>query len=311
MQQPLVSVVIPTFARPRALRECLDALAHQTMPKTDFEVVVVDDGSPGSLADVVAEAAPRLAARLVRQENAGPAAARNRGVREALGPLVAFTDDDCRPSPCWLERLVAAERERPGTLVGGSTVNGLPNDLFAATSQLIVDMVYEHFNADPEHAYFLTSNNIVCSRARLLTIGGFDERFRLAAEDRDFCDRWRAAGFGIAWRPDATIEHRHAQTLGTFVGLHYRYGRGAHMYKVKRSVRGTGTMQEDIGFHATLPRRLWGRLGRELAYGRAVPIGSALVLWQVANAVGFAVQAWVGRGEKAGPSPELPHTADD
>lgn len=289
---PLVSVVIPTFGRPRRLRECLDALARQTMSKLQFEVVIVDDGSPEPLDHIVAEFPALLRVRLVRQENAGPAAARNRGAREATALLVAFSDDDCQPRPDWLERLVAGEREHPGALVGGSIVNGLSDDMFATTSQFIVDLVYEHFNSDPENAYFFASNNILCRRDRLLELGGFDTAYRRAgAEDRDFCDRWRAAGLRLVWRPDAVVEHRHAQSLQKFIDLHYRYGRGAHLYQAKRRARGTGTMREDLGFHRTLPGRIWRRLGRPPGYWRSVQIGAALLLWQAVNAIGFFAQS--------------------
>lgn len=296
MLEPLVSVVIPTFARPGQLRECLDALTRQEMPTDTFEVVVVDDGGPEPLDTVVAEFASQLRVRLVRQDNAGPSAARNRGAREAAAPLVAFTDDDCRPRPEWLGRLVAGERERPGALVGGSTVNGLPDDVFATTSQLIIDLVYEHFNGDPDNAYFFASNNMLCRRDRFLELGGFDTAYSWAgAEDRDFCDRWRAAGLRLACRADAVIEHRHAQSLRKFCDVHYRYGRGAYMYQAKRRARGTGTMREDLGFHRSLPGMIWRRLGRPPGYWRSVQVGAAILLWQVVNAYGFLTQARVDR----------------
>ena len=292
MRDLIVSVVIPTYARPQQLRCCLDALTRQTMAKHDFELVVVDDGSPEPLDEIVASFVSTLSIRLVRQKNAGPAMARNRGIREAAAALVAFTDDDCRPQPEWLERLVAGERAYPGALIGGSTVNGLVDDIFATTSQLIVDLVYEHFNADPDNGYFFASNNMLCCRHRLLQLSGFDTTFlRAGAEDRELCDRWRAAGFRLVWRPDAVIEHRHAQTLGTFVDLHMRYGRGAQLYQAKSRARGTGTMREDLGFHFTLPGRVWRRLGRPPGYGRSMQIAMALVLWQVANAVGFFAES--------------------
>ncbi len=162
--EPHVSVVIPTCGRPGQLRECLESLACQTMTTAAFEVVVVDDGSPEPLDELVAEFASRLQVRLLRQANTGPAAARNHGARAARAPRVAFTDDDCRPRPEWLETLLAVERGQPGTLVGGGIVNGLPDDVFATTSQLVVDLVYEHFNADPDNAYFFASNNMLCDR---------------------------------------------------------------------------------------------------------------------------------------------------
>jgi len=292
MAQPVVSVVIPTYRRLRQLRECLTALAAQTLPRDAFEVVVVDDGSPEGLGALADDFAARMQVRVIRQENAGPSAARNNGVRHAAGELVALTDDDCVPAPTWLETLVAGERARPGSLVGGSTRNGLEDCLFSETSQWIIDMVYDHFNRDHEDAYFFTSNNMLCSRQRYAEIGGFDESFtRAGAEDRDFCDRWRAAGWPLIWRPQATIEHRHPQTLARFLGLHYRYGRGAYLYHGRRRTRATGTMQDDLGFHAGLPMRIWNGMGRYSGVFKRAKLAGALALWQMANVAGFCAQA--------------------
>jgi glycosyltransferase involved in cell wall biosynthesis len=287
-----VSVVIPTFGRPRQLRHCLDAIARQTIATRHFEVVIVDDGSPERHDDLLLEYASRLRLRLVRQANAGPAVARNRGAMEAVAPLLAFTDDDCRPCPEWLERLLAARANHPGALVGGQVVNGLPDDVFATASQLILDMVYEHFNTVPTDAYFFASNNVLCGRDEMVALGGFDTSFRWAgAEDRDFCDRWRATKQRLVWQPDAVVEHFHAQSLLTFAELHYRYGRGAHLYHAKRQIRGSGTMRADLGFHRSLPRRVLERVGRPLGPWRSVQICGALALWEVVNAVGFFMQA--------------------
>lgn len=300
MNEPLVSVVIPTYARPERLRDCLAALARQTMPADTFEIVVVDDGSPHTVAPLADTALNGPAIRIIRQQNAGPAAARNRGVQEARGQLIALTDDDCLPTPTWLESLVATHRQCPDALVGGITFNGLVDDLFATTSQMIIDLVYEHFNHDGDAAYFLTSNNMLCSRDAYSELGGFDTSFsRAGAEDRDFCDRWRASGRPLRLVSAATIEHRHAQNLKQFLGLHYRYGRGAYVYQAKRRLRGSGTMQEDMSFHRGLIWVLPQHLRRHRGLGRKVQIASAIALWQVANAAGFfreaAAQRFAGR----------------
>ncbi len=286
----VASVVVPTYDRPRRLRECLESLARQTLA-APWEVLVIDDGTPDAQAVAAAVGTGRPGWRVIRQDNAGPAAARNRGVREARGEFIAFTDDDCLPEPAWLETLVQAARARPDALVGGTTVNGLEDELFASTSQLIVDMVYEHFNSDPDDAYFLTSNNMLCQRERFQAMGGFDAAFpRAGAEDREFCDRWRMAGWPIVWRPEARIEHRHSQTLRQFVGLHLRYGRGAKIYHAMRHQRGSGTMQKDLGFHRSLLRRVAARLADQGGICRRAQVVAALVIWQVANAAGFATE---------------------
>jgi GT2 family glycosyltransferase len=299
MTEVAVSVVVPTYRRPRQLRACIEALAAQDLQEP-WEVVVVDDGSPEPPDPGVESLMAARGWRLIRQANAGPSAARNRGVREARGEFIAFTDDDCLPEPALLETLLRAARDRPNALVGGTTVNGLTGDFFASTSQLIVDLVYEHFNADPDDGYFLASNNVLCSRERFLELGGFDESFpRAGAEDRDFCDRWRMRGWPIVWRPEARVEHRHGQSFRQFVDLYVRYGRGAYRYQAIRKKRGSGTMREDLGFHRTLPRRVWRRLKHPGREGTGIATIAALGVWQVANAAGFLLEAVMPGGKRA------------
>jgi glycosyltransferase involved in cell wall biosynthesis len=287
MISPFASVIIPTRNRPKAVESCLDALAAQTLPPGSFEVIVVDDGSEPPLSLDPLRWVAKFDLKLLHQPNTGPAGARNRGVAEARGEFLAFTDDDCLPTPTWLEKLVAALCENPEALVGGSTFNGLKDDLFAEASQMILEMVYEHFNRDPANAYFFASNNIAVRRDRYLTSGGFDADFDSpAAEDREFCDRWRMQKRLLFWEPTTRIEHRHAQSLSGFLRLHWRYGQGAFLYQAKRKERASGTMAEDLKFHRELPRAVWAAVSR-YPLGRRLKLLSALMVWQMANALGF------------------------
>src|SRR5207245_4042527 len=186
-----VSVVVPTFNRPAALASCLDALARQDYPADRYEMIVVDDGSAPTEAAAIAETATRHRVRLVRQENRGPAAARNAGVREAHGAYIAFTDDDCMPAPGWLAALAAAAA--PDRALGGRTLNAVAGNAWAEATQLLIDYLHEYY-ADREDAFF-TSNNLMMPRDRLLAIGGFDDTIPHAgAEDREVCARWRDRG---------------------------------------------------------------------------------------------------------------------
>lgn len=256
------------------------------MKPESFEVIVVDDGSDPPLALDPSRWAAKFDLKIIRQQNTGPAGARNRGVAEARGEFLAFTDDDCLPTPTWLEKLVAALREHPEALVGGSTFNGLKNDLFPEASQLIVEMVYEHFNRDPANAYFFASNNMACRKSEFLAVGGFDPSFCIASEDREFCDRWRMGGRRLVWLRDSLIEHRHAQNLFGFARLHFRYGQGAFEYQRLRKCRGSGSMGEDIGFHGALPTLIRKYLDSAL-FGAGLAVLGALALWQTVNAMGF------------------------
>src|SRR5262249_32228346 len=84
------------------INKCLDALLPQAEAKR-AEILVVDDGSTDSTADVVSH---YPGVRLLKQANAGPAAARNRGALKAEGATLLFIDDDCIPEPDWLNTML-------------------------------------------------------------------------------------------------------------------------------------------------------------------------------------------------------------
>jgi len=105
--RPDFSVIVPTYNRPRELADCVASLARQEYPRDQFEVIVVDDGSAVSPAAVIAPFRNCLNVEVHRVTNGGPGAARNRGAHLARGRILAFTDDDCRPSPNWLKMLAA------------------------------------------------------------------------------------------------------------------------------------------------------------------------------------------------------------
>ncbi|MEB3326287.1 MAG: glycosyltransferase family 2 protein, partial [Synechococcus sp.] len=212
----------------------------------------------------------------------------------ASGEFIAFTDDDCRPMPQWLEIMVSVLQNSPAALVGGSTVNELHDDLFAEISQLIVDLVYAHFNRQPLRAFFFASNNMGVRRNDYLDSGGFDVNFRVASEDREFCDRWRIQGRPLIWQKEAFVHHGHSQNLCEFAKLHFRYGQGAWHYQNKRRQRGSGTMREDLAFHRSLPTAVLRKTAR-YKVGVRGKIMAILLLWQAANAAGF-FYAWLKDG---------------
>lgn len=287
MSHLIASVVIPTRNRPEAVQHCLDALAAQDFPAGDFEVIVVDDGSSTPLEVAPTRWAAQFPLFVIHQTNTGPAGARNRGASEARGEFLAFTDDDCLPTPTWLANLVGALRQNHEALIGGSTFNGLKDDLFAEASQLILELVYEHFNSDPAGAYFFASNNIALRRELYRESGGFDADFPSpAAEDREFCDRWRMQQRPLLWERSALLEHRHHQSMRQFSKLHFRYGKGAFMYQAKRRERSSGTMKEDMGFHRSLLRAAARKMSGRPFSTRA-RLWMNLLLWQAANAAGF------------------------
>jgi GT2 family glycosyltransferase len=245
-----IAIVVPSYARPERLEACLDALAAQE--GGPYPTVVVDDGSPEPLAPVCA---PYPFVTCMRQDNAGPAAARNAGARAATDAVfLCFTDDDCRPQTAWARGLFAAWNGEPSRLVGGRVENALPTNVYAATSQSLCDYLYAYFGAAAGQAPFFTSNNIGCSAAGFAAIGGFDESFPLAAaEDRDFGLRWRDRLGPLVYAPDAVVDHAHPLTFARFWRQHANYGRGArHLHRVLAARAASAPRREKICFYTGL-----------------------------------------------------------
>jgi GT2 family glycosyltransferase len=274
--RPRASVVLPTRDRPGSLARCLAALERQRS-SAEHEVVVVDDGSSDAAA--VAEAVAQFPrARLIRLEGAGPAAARNRGARSALGELILFTDDDCEPAPDWLARLTAALRAGAHA-ASGRTVNGLHGRPLSEASQTIANYLMEASTRSGAGPPFAASNNLACT-AEVFAAIPFDERFPGAGgEDREWCARLAAGGFALVVEPAAIVVHRHELDARGFWHQHASYGRGA--FRFRRTAHG-GRWSESPRFYA-------GLLGR--AFQRGPAVGAAVLLAQTATVTGFVREA--------------------
>jgi GT2 family glycosyltransferase len=271
------SIVVPTYNRTRQLTSCLESIARLEYPREKFEVIVVNDGGhediPARCGDV-----PIV---VVSQRNRGPAASRNTGVRHARGRFVAFIDDDCTVQHDWLERLGIATQRNPEAVIGGRTVNQLTRNVYAATSQSIIDYVYSYYDDSPGRPRFFASKNLTVRRDLFHEIGGFDETFR-TAEDREFCRRWIASGRNLIYDEAVTVVHAHDLSLASLHAQHFAYGRGALPYWKKAT-------QNDVRFHVE-PLSFYGGMFAAPFRSRlpGAPLIAALtVSAQLANAAGF------------------------
>jgi GT2 family glycosyltransferase len=195
---PAIAVVVPTHDRASMLPRLVAALAAQDIA-APFEAIIVDDASTDDTSTALATlAAEHPWLRVERQdENAGPAAARNRGWRSARAPFVAFTDDDCVPNPSWL-RLLAAQ------LVVADAVQGRTE---GDPAQLPAHGPFGHTMTVTAGGSYETCN-IAYRRAALDRAGGFDERFVLPyGEDTDLGLRVAGQGGRMAFCADAVVHH--------------------------------------------------------------------------------------------------------
>lgn len=198
MSEVEVSVIVPTRNRPQDLRRCLEALAAQDFTAAGYEVIVCDDGSDEDVRSVVEEVKSEgLNLRYVRQPPRGPAAARNLGIREARGRVVAMTDSDTLPDRVWLRKLYEALAAHPDAVAVEGKVYANNEGEFDPLGEGPTNFT---------GGVYLTCN-CAYRREALLRVGGFDETFPYPAyEDTDLAASALELG-RIVWQPEAIVLH--------------------------------------------------------------------------------------------------------
>ena len=290
--QPVISVVIPTKGR-ISLKGCLAALRAADFGPDRFEVVVANDRGGEPVDALVTSFADGLRVAIARPRRTGPSAARNAGAAAASGAYVAFTDDDCEPSPSWLTALECSLAANPGAAVGGRVENGRPESLGAVATQVVVDALGAHFNRDPDAPRFFASSNVAFPAEAFRKLGGFDEDRRYA-EDRDLCERWIRTGHRFVSSPQAVVVHMRELGLREFTAQHYGYGRGARAFNRRRS--GEDRRTDRSGVLRELTREA---LRRHEGHGRLSVAGYA-ALSQLATAAGWARESIAALGARRG-----------
>jgi glycosyltransferase involved in cell wall biosynthesis len=296
---PQIAVVAATHNRSDRLAALLDALRAQTIGRERFEVVIVDDASSDDTRELLADAAHRgdLALTVLRHDvSRGPAAARNAGWRTASAPIVAFTDDDCRPSPGWLEagiRAMAATANGTGEAV----VQGLTEPDPAEADRL--GPFTRSLNV-PKLDHWYATANMFYSRPTLERLDGFDEVTfsRPGGEDTDLA--WRAIGEGVptAFSDEARVWHA-VHELGAVKRLRFatRWDETMAVFgrypELRRLVLIRGLFWKESHYH--LARTVAALLlpGRLRVIGAYFALSYARLLWRRAH--------WHGDGKGGGP----------
>jgi O-antigen biosynthesis protein len=214
---PRVSVVVCTHNGQSTLTECLARLTTLTYP--DFEVIVVDDGS----SDASAEIAKGHGVRLVETAHRGLSHARNAGIANASGEIVAFLDDDAYPDHDWLYYIAASLRANGHAGVGGPNIapddDGLVAECVAAAPGGPIHVLIS--DREAEH---VPGCNMAFRKSALEEIGGFDERFRVAGDDVDVCWRLQESGRTLGFSAGAVVMHRRRDSVRRYLRQQYGYG---------------------------------------------------------------------------------------
>ena len=233
---PQISIIIPTYNGQNRIGACLDALSNQTATAS-YEILVIDDGSNDRTAELVAQ---RNGVRLIRQQNAGPGAARNNGVKEARGDIILFIDDDCIAEPDWLENMLKPF-DHPEVAGAKGAYLTRQKSLTARFVQIEYEEKYDQLKKHP-YIDLIDTYSAAFRRDVFLSSGGYDLSYPTASvEDRELSLRLAHAGHKLVFQPKALVWHTHIDNMGGYLRKKFKNGYWiVHTMKANpQMVRGT------------------------------------------------------------------------
>lgn len=216
-RRPKFSVIVPVYNGESTIGECLDALMHQDVPRHEYEVIVVDDGSTDRTAQIVKE----FDVHYVHQPNRGPATARNTGVSQSLGEIVLFTDADCVAQPNWLREMVTPlVRDRDVAAVKGA-YRTKQEELAARFAQAEFEERFRRL-AKRRTIDFVDSYSAAFNKRVFLQVGGFNPRYPKANnEDVELSFKIAQKNYKMVFNPNAIVYHTHPDTLLRYARLKF------------------------------------------------------------------------------------------
>lgn len=242
MRNPSLSVIIPTYNRKEILKKCLNALFNQTYPKSDYEIIVIDDGSTDGTEELVKSIinGSPCVLRYFKQENKGPAVARNVGIENANGEIILFIGDDIIATSTLLEEHIKWHKNYPE-----DNVAVLGYVTWSPEIEITPFMKWLE-NGGPQFAYYKLRHgqkvpwnsfwtcNISAKKRFLIENGLFDEDFPSAAyEDSELGYRLHKKGLKLLFNKSAIAYHYHYTSLDDACQRMIKVGESAYMFSKK------------------------------------------------------------------------------
>ena len=194
-ENPLLSIVIPTYERPDDLRICLNSLSTEVqLDAPTYEIIVSDDSLSDSSRILIAKDFPHV--HWGEGKKIGPAGNRNAGVARARGEWIVFLDDDCIAQEGYLKAYANAIEANPDVLV-------FEGRIFADRPR----RTWAEGCPENEHGGMLWTSNLCVNRKLFMEIGGLDERFKIAYEDVDFAHRLKQRSIHSVFVSEAAVCH--------------------------------------------------------------------------------------------------------
>lgn len=280
-EHTFVSVIVPFYNEEQYIQACCEALLAQQYPQNCYEIIMIDNNSSDSSADIVRQQ-PRI--RLLQQSKQGAYAARNAGLEVAKGDIIAFTDPDCVPDLNWLRQIVDAIQD--------STLQVAAGSYSPATKSFTLTMLAEYENAKNHYIfnsldpmlYYGYTNNLAVRSALFREIGLFLERKRGAdaifvkqVVDHYGCD-------SVGYIPGMKVRHLEIDSFFRFCEKAYVHARSIQQFSNQMRVRSLNFKERLISFRRMAAIQEYNMIRSALALGM---LGVGLVYWMLGKISGY------------------------
>lgn len=244
---PFVSVIVPVYNDAQRIGKCIEALLNQTYTNDKYEVIIIDNGSTDETRTVIKKYPVKL---LIEDKIQSSYAARNKGIKNTRGEIIAFTDSDCIPNADWIEKGVANLLSVPNCGLVGGEINvffknsGKPNAV-----ELYDSIMGFNQREDIERHNFGSTANVFTFKNIFDNVGLFDDELK-SGGDNEWGRRVFAYGYKHIYANDTIVAHparnslrqMHQRTTRLIGGCYDQYWKNSYKAYVKQLLRSIKTI---------------------------------------------------------------------
>lgn len=225
---PKVSVIVPVKNGAQKIGGLLDSLMHVDYDMDMLEIIVVDGNSSDNTREIVL-GYPKV--RLLTEERPGLNAARNTGIKNSTGEILAFTDSDCIVSRNWVKKIVEDLNEPRAGCVGGNAHRFYDDLVSRYCDESLIPVLRVFRERKTLHEVkpplqYPAGCNMAVKRSILKDAGWFDENITYGFDEDELVERICSTGYNVVLDPELSVSHKHRSNVRKLLGQTFNYGRG-------------------------------------------------------------------------------------